>query len=335
MHIFFIIVGVISFISSIVLFVLNKKYETIDELFTIKSPSTYFDDPMKTIHSSGGVKLKPLAIACLVAAFLLLTTGNSFKIVPTGYTGVRTTFGQISEKTVQKGFNFKVPFIQSIELVNNKQQDTKISSEVWGEAKDKTPVYASNIVVTYQINPEKSSWIYSNVSDYENMISADVVASAVKSAMVELDALNVTNRSKIEPAVKNELAKSLNEKYGEDTISIFKVVINQMDFEKAYNDAIAQKSLAQKKQEQQAIENKTAVDKAKADKEVAIQKAEADAQSKIIKAEAEAESNIKISKSLTDGVLKSKFYEKWNGQLPKVTGNGSVITDISDVTPAQ
>lgn len=90
-----------------------------------------------------------------------------------------------------------------------------------------------------------------------------------------------------------------------------------------------------KKQEQQEIENRTAIDKAKADKEVAIQKAESDAKSKIIKAEAEAEANSKISKSLTDEVLKSKFYEKWDGKLPKVTGNGSVITDISDIAPTK
>lgn len=240
MNTFIIILGVVSLISSIVLFILCKERKLYMNLFDSLSPSDY---TFNGLHD----KLKHLSVVCFVAAFILLIAGSSFKIVPTGYTGVRTTFGQISEKTVQKGFNFKAPFVQSIKLVNNKQQDVKIDTEVWGESKDKTPVYASNIVITYQINPEKSSWIYANVSDYHNMISADIVASGVKTAMVELDALNVTDRSKIEPSVKANLQKSLNEKYGENTISVFKVVINQMDFEKEYNEAIAKKSLAQKK----------------------------------------------------------------------------------------
>lgn len=47
----------------------------------------------------------------------------SFVIIPSGYTGVKTTFGQIAEETLPNGFNWKTPFIESIEIVNNKQQD--------------------------------------------------------------------------------------------------------------------------------------------------------------------------------------------------------------------
>ena len=52
----------------------------------------------------------------------IILVASAFTIVPTGYTGVRTTFGQVSQKIVPNGFNMKIPFVQSIELVNNKQQ---------------------------------------------------------------------------------------------------------------------------------------------------------------------------------------------------------------------
>lgn len=268
---------------------------------------------------------------CLILGVSASIFGCCFKIVPTGYTGVRTTFGQISERTVSTGFNFKIPFVQSIKLVNNKQQDKEFADEVWGETVEKTPVVASDIIVTYQINSSKSSWIYANVSNRDDeLIEQNLVSSAIKSAMVELDVKDVTNRSKIEPLVKDKLAASLTEKYGEDTVVIQKVVINNMDFESSYNEAIAAKSIAQQTYEKQQIENDTAIAKAEADKKVSIMNAEAKAESTRIAAQAEADANKMLSDSLTDEVLRSKYYDKWNGELPKVMGENAVITDIGD-----
>lgn len=302
MESFFVFIGIALIIASIVLFIIpNKK-------------------------NNGNSKLAKVMIAAGVVIFLL---GGSFKIVPTGYTGVRTTFGQISEQTVPEGFNFRIPFIQNIKLVNNKRCDVLVSQQIWGETTERTPVYAENVVVTYQISKDHSAWLYANVRDVdEGLISASLTSSALKSAMVELSASDVTIRSKIEPLAKEKLQESLNEKYGEDAITVYKVVINNMDFEQAYNDAIQAKSIAQQQYEAQQVENKTAIEKAEADKKVAITKAEAEAQSMLIKAEAEANANKLLSESLSDEILEAKFYETWNGELPQVMGDESVITDI-------
>ena len=95
-------------------------------------------------------------------------------IIPTGYTGVKTSFGQIQQEPIQSGtVNFTIPFVESIHKVNNKQQDKRIEAQIWGEASDKTPVYASDVIVTYQVLPEKSAWIYANVSDIKNLIGEE------------------------------------------------------------------------------------------------------------------------------------------------------------------
>lgn len=279
------------------------------------------------VKSLGKKKLSPVLA---IIGVIVLIVSMSFSIVPTGYTGVRTTFGQISEKTVPQGFNLKIPIVQSIKKVNNKQRDTVISSQVWGETEEKTPVYASDIVITFQIKNTASAWIFRNVSDTDNLISESMVSSAAKSAMVELKASEVTNRTKIEPLVKEKLIKSIEEKYGEDRISILKVVVNQMDFEEDYNKAIAEKSIAQQTKEKQAIENETAIAKAEADKKVAITNAEAKADATKIAAEAEAEANEKIKNSLNDQIIKSKFYDKWDGKLPEAMGSDTVITKIGE-----
>lgn len=272
---------------------------------------------------------KKQAAVCWILGIVIAISSGCFKIVPTGYTGVRTTFGQISAQAVPRGFNFKIPFVQSISLVNNKQQDVTIKGDIWGETKEKTPVFASDVVITYQINGDRSSWIYANVNNLsKDLIDQNLVASAVKSAMVELSFNEVTNRNKIESLVKERLDTSLLEKYGESTVTILKVVINNMDFEEGYNEAIAAKSIAQQNYEKQQIENNTAIAKAEADKKVEIAKAEAKSEATLITAQAEADANKLLAGSLTDKVLRSKFYARWDGKLPTVMGDNTVITDI-------
>ena len=131
--------------------------------------------------------------------------------------------------------------------------------------------------MTYQVLPEKSAWLYANVSDIKNLVGDELVASAIKSAMAELGPNEVTNRTKIEPLAQQKLAESLVQKYGDDVVFVNKVVINDMNFEDAYNEAIQQKSIAQQNADKQKIENEAAIAKAEADKQVAITNAEAEA----------------------------------------------------------
>ena len=283
------------------------------------------------------------AIASVILGAAIALFGMSFVIIPSGYTGVKTTFGQIAEETLPNGFNWKTPFIESIEIVNNKQQDAGFAqkdSKIWGETSEKIPVYMADVTVTYQIDNEKSAWIYANVSDYKSQLISDaMVASALKNAAVQFTAEQVTIRSNIEPTAQKELQESLNNKYGENVVHILKVVINNMDFEDSYNEAINQKNLAAKQAEAQAIQNQIEIDKATKDAETQRIAAEAQATAETakaqgeadairIKAEAEAEANRKLSESLTDNVLRNKLYDKWNGELPKVSNGSTPLVSI-------
>lgn len=281
--------------------------------------------------------------ASVILGAAIALFGMSFVIIPSGYTGVKTTFGQIAEETLPNGFNWKTPFIESIEIVNNKQQDAGFAqkdSKIWGETSEKVPVYMADVTVTYQIDNEKSAWIYANVSDYKSQLISDaMVASALKNAAVQFTAEQVTVRSNIEPTAQKELQESLDNKYGENVVHILKVVINNMDFEDSYNEAINQKNLASKQAEAQAIQNQIEIDKATKDAETQRIAAEAQATAETakaqgeadairIKAEAEAEANRKLSESLTDNVLRNKLYDKWNGELPKVSNDSAPLVSI-------
>lgn len=252
----------------------------------------------------------------LVVGLALVVVSQSFTIIPTGYTGVKTTFGQIDNVTLQNGFNWKTPLIQSIEMVDNKQQDISFNDdEIWSETKERTAIYYKGVTVTYQINPEKSSWIYANISNYkDNLVTKPLVSSAIKASSKDLSDVDATNRSIIEPKALKNIQDSLNDKYGKDVIYVNKVTINNADFEESYNKAIADKQKAQLAAEQQEIENNKAIAKAEADAKVAVEKAQG-----------KADANEILKKSLSDEVLKDKYIEKWNGQMPNVVSDGSSV----------
>ena len=265
-----------------------------------------------------------LGLACVVG-------GNCFTVVPTGYTGVRTTFGLIDQESCMPGFNFVTPFVQNISLVNNKQQDIRFTDKIWSETKEQTVVYMENVTVTYQIVPESSAWIYANVENWvEELVDIDIVSSALKSAARALSADIVTDRSVIEAEAERLLQAALDGKYGENRVAVKGVIINNMDFDESYNQAIAQKSQAIQEQQEQAIRNQTNIDKARAEAEAERERAQGLADAELIQAEAKAKANEIISNSITEATQRQDAIDKWNGELPRYAGGGDMSFGILD-----
>lgn len=296
-------------------------------------------DGDENIIEVGGKSAKPAVITLSVLGALVLIFSLSFTIIPTGYTGVRVTFGQVEQDTLPHGFNFHLPVIQQIVIVNNKQQDIKFDGEIVSETSERNEVTFQGITVTYQINPEKSAWIYANVTNYEDgLVKESLVASAIKTTSKTLSPVDCTNRSVLEPIAKENIQKSLDEKYGQQVVYVNKVVVSDAKFDQEYDEKIAKKQQAQIDYETQQIENKKNIEKASADAEVRKTQAQAEADAKLIAADAEAEANRKLSESIDSNVLRNKYYETWNGQLPAtIVGDeaAQIMLGIGTDTAAQ
>ena len=267
----------------------------------------------------------------LIVIAALVMIGNAFKIVPTGYTGVRVRLGQVSEENISSGVALKIPFVDSIRLVNNKQQDVTIEGQIWSETSERTALYYEGINITYRINTGRSAWLVANVNDYEHtLLTSSFVASSVKTASKQFTAIDATNRGIIEPAIAQALQTSVDEKYGEDTITIIKVVVNNADYEDSYNEVIAEQQAAQIRYQTQQIENLRAIEQAEAQATVTITSAQAEADALLIAAEAEAEANAVREESLTPNIIRYETITRWDGRLPMIqTGeDGSVIPMI-------
>ncbi len=301
--------------------------------------SKAYKEAMEHYHGKGPVPKKrfPLwpVIIPIVGMFVIILS-QSFCIVPTGHTGVRTTFGLIDQESCMPGFNWITPFIQKINLVNNKQQDLNFEDRVWAETSEQTVVYMEKVQVTYQIVPEASAWIYANVDNWvEKLVDIDIVSSALKQAARSLNASVVTDRRMIEPLGMECLQKALDEKYGENRVIIKNIVINNMDFEDSYNAAIAKKSEAMQEQQEQEIRNQTMINNAASAAEAKRLEAQGKADAELIRAEAKAKANETISKSITSMTQMQDIIDAWNGELPKYNGSEAPLFGIFEQITAE
>ena len=92
-----------------------------------------------------------IAAVVILSLFLIITIFSSIKIVPTGFTGIRQTFGQISPVSVEPGFTFVTPYIQKVITIDNRQQDKTFDERIWGETAARTEIYYEGITVSYAI----------------------------------------------------------------------------------------------------------------------------------------------------------------------------------------
>ena len=105
-----------------------------------------------------------------------------FRIIPTSYTGIKTTFGKFS-KLCLPGINFYIPYIQSIVPISNKLKNKDFLLDV--RTKDNVFVQL-DLAVQYKIHHRNSANAYYSMENPENQIEA-YVENTVRSTVPSLD----------------------------------------------------------------------------------------------------------------------------------------------------
>ena len=241
---------------------------------------------------------KKLIFPILIVALIVFIAASAVTIVPAGNTGVVLTLGKVNSNIMSEGLNFKIPFVQSVKIINNKIQVIEIEANA--VSKDLQTV-SSSIAVNYRVGYESSATIYKNIgSNYENVILLPAVKESVKAITAKYTAEQlITKRNQVGDEIKEALESKVNE-YG---VVIEKFNIVNFDFSAEFNAAIEAKQVA----EQNLIKTKTeqeqeiVVAEAQAKKKIIEAEAEAEATKK--KAQAQAEANRVITKSLSDDLI--------------------------------
>lgn len=253
---------------------------------------------------------KNIIIFAVVILFAIITFFGSFKTVKSGEVGLRIRFGKIVNSTLSEGINFKIPYIEKIAKVNIKIQKSEIETE--SSTKDLQPI-KTKLAINYKVDNKKAPELYRTVGNsYNETILIPAIQESLKAVMSKYTAEEtVTIRNKVSDDCLKEIQSKMK-KYG---IIIEEFNIIDINFSEEYSKAIEEKQVA----EQRVLTAKQELEKEKIE-----------AEKKITKAKGESDANALLQKTLTEEVLKEKMIEKWNGELPKVSGSNNIM-DISSL----
>lgn len=262
-------------------------------------------------------------IVAIILAFSMIKT------VPTGYTGILTTFGKVEPNTVSAGVHVIAPWQKIVKLDNRTQ---KVSVETDTFSKDIQQVKVS-LAVNFCIDQATAQELYKTVgvNYYESVVLPRILEN-VKAVVAEYSAENLV-------AKRGELSDEILTRLTDDAaaygINIISISVEDIDFTDEFTDAVERKQVAsqnklaaeteqaQKTMEEQAAADRAVISaKAKAEQDVIAANAELEvtkiqAEAALYAGEKEAEMNKRIAESLTPNLVKYYYIKQWEGVLPK------------------
>lgn len=276
--------------------------------------------------------MKKKWIFVLIAAIVLGVVGMTCTAsVPTGYTGIVTTFGRVEDRTLEAGLHLKSPF-QQIITMDNREQKMAFVTEAFSSDIQQVDITGS---VNYAINKPTAMNLFKEVgTDYFNKLVSPRMLEITKGVFSKYTAENlVAYRQTLSEQIRDNLSGELTP-YG---INVISVNIENIDFTDAFTDAVEAKQVAAQRklqaeieQAQKTMETQQAAERQRinAEAEAAVAKinADADAYATKIRSEAEAEANKKIAESLTKELISFNEVKSWDGKLPTYVAGGNSTT---------
>ncbi len=270
--------------------------------------------------------------AVIVLGAVLFSTCTS--VVPTGYTGILTTFGRVEDHTLDAGFHLKSP-VQNVVLMDNREQKASFTTQSFSSDIQQVDIIGS---VNFSINKNTAMTLYREVgTQYYNTLLSPRLLENTKAVFSKYTAENlVAAREELSMTIRDKLSEEMS-RYG---INVISVSIENIDFTDSFTDAVEAKQVAAQKKLQAEIEQQQATMEAQqaasrqritAEAEASVKKIEADASAYAtkVRAEAEAEANKKLADSITDGLINWTQANKWNGALPTyMNGSGGMTLPI-------
>ncbi|WP_197034458.1 prohibitin family protein [Streptobacillus canis] len=260
--------------------------------------------------------------AGIIAVLAIVSIVLSCYTVNTGEVAVISTFGKVN-KIEGEGLNFKIPFIQSKDMLEIRERIydfTKENGEDLSLNVSTKDIQTVNIELNVQASisdPEKlyKAFRGNHESRFIRPRVREIVQATISKYTIEEF---VSKRTEISRLIFEDLKDDF-ETYG---LNVSNISIVNHDFSDEYEKAIEQKKVAEQ-----------AVEKAKAEQEKLSVEAENRvklAEYNLKEKELQAKANQIESNSLSKQLLQKMAIEKWNGELPKVQDGSSSIL-INDV----
>ena len=278
-----------------------------------------------------------IVIVCAVAVAFVVAL-CCITTVPTGYTGIVTTFGKVENYTYDAGFHLKAPFQRVIKMDNRTQ---KAVESLQAFSSDIQQVDIS-IAVNYSIDQSTAEKLYKTVGqEYYSKILYPRLLENTKAVFSKYTAEKLVA---FRETLSGEITALVVEDVADYGITVSSIAVQDIDFTDAFTNAVEAKQVAQQNKltaeteqaqltmqaEQEAARQ---VIKAQADAEQAKIAAQADLEVTKIQADAaeyagqkEAAKNKAIAESITPELVRYYYIQQWDGKLPQtMLGENSQI----------
>jgi len=255
--------------------------------------------------------LRPIAIGAVILVAVIVMW-SSFYTVTSGERAIVLRFGQV-QSVESDGLHFKLPMIEAVKIVDVRTQ--KAHAPANAGTKDLQTVQ-TEVAVNYHLNAASLADTYSRIGlDVENKIIDPRIQEVVKAVIARFSAEELLVKRE---DVKNEIAVGLRTSMTAYNITVEDIQITNFAFSRSFDSAIEAKQTA----EQNALKAKNDLDRIKIEAQQKIAMAEAEAKTIQIQAQA-------IKEQGGAEYVQLKAIEKWNGQLPQVSGANTPFINLN------
>ena len=256
-------------------------------------------------------------VVLAIVALVLLSWLNPFVVINAGHRGVITTFGKVNPTVLEEGLHFRIPIMQQVREINVQIQ--KAEGDGDAASRDLQQVH-TKIALNYHLIPTRVAETFQLVGDLNSVgdrIIVPAVQEAFKATTAKYTAEELISKR---PEVRDQISQFMKDRLLRHGIAIDEFSIVNFRFSESFN---------------QAIEGKTTADQLKLKAERDLERIKVEAEQKIASAKAEAESLRLQKQEITPDLLRLReienqrlALEKWNGQLPQVTGGSVPMINI-------
>lgn len=283
-----------------------------------------------------------ITVATILATILIILSCVSY--VPTGHTGIITTFGKVHDETSEEGLAIHAPW-ENIIKMDNREQRVAFTLQAFSKDIQQVDIQGS---INININKAVAMILYREVgTDYVNIFVTPRIQEDVKIVIAQYTAENlIENRQAASDAIYELIKSELTNK----GINVISLALENVDFTDAFEVAVEAKQVAtqEKQRAQTEQERMTMEEEAKAKRAVIVANAEAEkakiaaqadlevvkiqAEASLFAGQREAEMNQRISEALTTDLIRYYWIKQWDGKLPTVsTDNAMSILNLEGV----
>lgn len=293
---------------------------------------------MESLTLSRPTRLGRWAALAAATLALVLAAASSIVFVNPGNVGVliHRAGGGVDSTPLGVGFHFKWPvtqevveypvFMQTLVLTRNDREGNPYNEEINVNSVEGQPI-SCDVSLSFELDPGKVPSLYSSFRTDIRTITHGYVKQSIRQALQEIvgrtEIVNFLGKQKAE--VVRLTQDDLQRRLGTYGFLVKQFTLNEV----RAPDSIVKAIEAKNTMAQEALRAQNELQKKQFEAQQKIIEADGDAKSTLTRARAQAESNLLLAASLTQPLVEYRRIDKWNGQLPQVSGQATPFINLT------